>query len=45
MKFLHINNDWRDHNIYVMFAEDLTGSMVSRSGVPSKNWKAEGKGK
>ena len=29
-KFLHINNDWRDHNIYVMFAEDLEGSLLNR---------------
>ena len=29
-KFLHINNDWRDHNIYVMFAEDLLGSLLTR---------------
>ncbi len=29
-KFLHINNDWRDHNIYVMFAEDLQDSLLAR---------------
>jgi len=29
-KFLHINNDWRDHNIYVMFAEDLSESLLDR---------------
>ena len=29
-KFLHINNDWRDHNIYVMFAEDLQDSLFAR---------------
>lgn len=29
-KFLHINNDWRDHNVYVMFAEDLSGSLLSK---------------
>lgn len=29
-KFLHINNDWRDHNIYVMFAEDLQDSLLTR---------------
>lgn len=31
-KFLHINNDWRDHNIYVMFAEDLNGTLLSKLG-------------
>lgn len=31
-KFLHINNDWRDHNIYVMFAEDLPENLTSRLG-------------
>lgn len=29
-KFLHINNDWRDHNIYVMFADELPGSLLTR---------------
>lgn len=29
-KFLHINNDWRDHNIYVMFAEDFSGNLLSK---------------
>jgi ribosomal-protein-alanine N-acetyltransferase len=29
-KFLHINNDWRDHNIYVMFSEDFDGSLLRR---------------
>lgn len=29
-KFLHINNDWRDHNIYVMFAEDLQDRLLTR---------------
>jgi ribosomal-protein-alanine N-acetyltransferase len=29
-KFLHINNDWRDHNIYVMFADELPGSLLTQ---------------
>lgn len=29
-KFLHINNAWRDHNIYVMFSEDFDGSLLRR---------------
>jgi ribosomal-protein-alanine N-acetyltransferase len=29
-KFLHINYEWRDHNIYVMFCEDRTESLISR---------------
>ena len=29
-RFLHINHDWRDHNVYVMTSEQLTGRMVDR---------------
>ena len=28
--FLHINNAWRDHNIYAMTAEDHTESLINR---------------
>lgn len=30
-KFLHINHEWRDHNIYVVTSEQLSGRMVDRA--------------
>ena len=29
-RFLHINGEWRDHNIYVMTAEEINGRLVDR---------------
>ena len=29
-RFLHINNDWRDHNVYVMTSEQISGKLVDR---------------
>ena len=29
-RFLHINNDWRDHNVYVMTSEQISGRLVDR---------------
>ena len=29
-RFLHINHDWRDHNVYVMTSEQLEGRLIER---------------
>ncbi len=29
-RFLHINHDWRDHNIYSLLSENLTSTLVSQ---------------
>lgn len=29
-RFLHINGDWRDHNIYVMLSDDLHEPLIQR---------------
>ena len=29
--FLHINNAWRDHKVYVMLAEERTGRLIDRA--------------
>ena len=29
-KFLHINNAWRDHNVYVMYSEIYSDSLLNR---------------
>lgn len=33
-EFLHINNAWRDHHVYVMRSDQLTGRLVERVGAP-----------
>lgn len=33
-QFLHINNAWRDHHVYVMRSDEITGRLIDRVGAP-----------
>ena len=35
-RFLHINHDWRDHNIYSMLRENMSGSLIDTLPTPAK---------